>query len=266
MPGRVMLCGSWCSLPEAEAWAAEAAKLVLSRTYKRDRDGRFGSGGGVEELPRMAKPPTVQQAAQGANPEYGTTGEYGKNPVYREAGRAGERWTPEMGPLPSGAFEENCTNAVMAFEMRMRGYDVQAAPLDVLTKQGYAAGRTFREMEDQLASQWQMPDGSPHGRSFSSQPWRTFKEIDSEVAAWPEGGRGFMTTGKHVFSVVKKNGKAQYVEAQFEASPSRVVTTDYKRKYRGSTAFSGPVEEAKVVRLDDLVPTDGVLESVVAAR
>lgn len=213
----------------------------------------------------MKSKPTVREAAEGTNPNYGTTSST-SDPVYREAGKAGERWTPAMGPPPSGAYEENCTNAVHAFEMRMRGYDVQAAPLDVLDKHGYAAGRTYKEIDDQVTSSWTLPGGRPHGRSFASQQWRSFDDIDAEVRGWPEGGRGLMTTGKHVFSVVKVRGKAKYIEAQFDASPTREVTAEYRRKYRSSKSHTtGRREEAKVVRLDDLEPASGILGAVVVA-
>jgi len=241
--------------------------MPLARTYKRDRDGKFSSGGGggsVADLPRGAVP-SISDAAKGTNPRYGETA---NGPTYRDAARAGERWNPEMGPPPSGAFEENCTNAVMAFEMRMRGYDVQAAPLNVLDKYGYAGGRTYQEMEDQLASNWKSADGTPHGRSFRNQEWRSFDKVDREIEHdWPEGGRGFISVGKHVFSVVKKGGKAHYVEPQFDATPTRTVTRDYKKKYgppKGTKEGDFGSGVAKVVRLDDLEPTDGIFESIVA--
>lgn len=280
MAARVLFAGAYRSADVVEAL------LVEARTYKRDKDGKFGSGGGggdagssgsppaaepagggaagVDALPRMKKPPTVRQAAQGTNPDFGTTNGMDQ-PVYRDAGRAGQRYTPDMGPLPSGAFEENCTNCVQAFEMRMRGYDVTAAPLDVLDKYGYAAGRTYKETDEHLASSWQNPDGSPHGRSFSGQQWRSFKEVDAEVQSWPEGGRGYMTTGTHVFAVVKAKGKVQYVEPQFAASPTRIVTALYRRKYGSPKTGFGSGQDAKMVRLDDLVPAPGIMESVVAA-
>lgn len=234
----------------AQASAARAL-LVEGRKYTRDREGKFsstGGGGAVADLPR-GPVRSIADAAKGTNPNYGSTLE---GPTYRDAARAGERWTPEMGPPPSGAYEANCTNAVMAFEMRMRGYNVQAAPLNVLDKYGYAAGRTNKEMDDQFASNWKSADGTPHGRTFRDQKWRSLKEIDAEVGRWPEGGRGFVNAGKHVFAVVKKNGKAQYVESQFDASPTAVVTRQYRKKYGGG----------KVIRLDDLVPTDEIFESI----
>jgi hypothetical protein len=156
----------------------------------------------------------------------------------------------------------------MAFEMRMRGYDVQAGPTRILDKYGYGAGRTMEELDEQLAALWQLPGGKSHDRSFASQEWRTFDAIDREIIAeWPDGARGYMTVGKHVFNVLKQNGKVRYIEAQFDASPSRVVTGQYRRKFRSADMFSTgkPAGEAKVIRLDDLVPTDGILESVTVA-
>lgn len=219
----------------------------------------------VSPLPRTSgrKQPTPSAAAKATNPNYGST--Y-NGAVYREQGRAGQPWTPNLGPLPSGAYEENCTNAVNAFEMRMRGFDVTASPLDVLDKYGYANGRTYAETEQLFVDAWSLPDGKPHGRSFSGQKWRGFAEIDNEIAEqWPEGGRGVINVSKHIFNVVKVGGKARYIEAQYDANPSRVVTSLYKKKYRAGLSWSGEVQEGKLIRLDDLVPTGRVLDAVQAS-
>lgn len=222
----------------------------------------------VDALPRLPKAPAPTQAAKAINPNFGSTRSWDA-PKYRDAGKAGKHWTPDMGPLPSGAYEENCTNVVYAFEMRMRGFDVEAAPLDVLDKYGYAAGRTYEETDDLLRDGWRLPDGRPHGRTFKGQKWRSFDEIDAEIMRdWPEGGRGFLTVGKHVFNVIKRNGRVEYIEAQFDASASRIVTALYRRKYGSSRSLAEEgrsPEEAKLVRLDDLVPTDVILEAVVSA-
>jgi len=243
--------------------------LLLEARFNKhhDKGGKFASGdgggtgdwAGADALPRFAKHPTVSQAAKGANPNFGTTTE---NPTYRDAARAGKPWTPDMGPPPSGAYEENCTNCVHSVEMRMRGYDVQAAPLNVLDKYGYASGRTEREMDEQLSSSWRLPGGAPHGRTFGSQQWRTFGDIDAEVKGWPDGGRGYVTVGKHVFNVVKNGKKVDYIEGQFDESASRVVTSAYKRRFGGRR---GAEKTAKLIRLDDLVPAAGILDSVTVA-
>jgi hypothetical protein len=276
----------WTALELNDPVVRDAVLGALAKAQARDRRGRFapggggpkpdaggggadgGSGGGgsgpggtgVDGLPRMKKAPSINVAAKGTNPNYGTTD---NNPVYRAEGKAGKKWDPSMGPPPNGAYEQNCTNCAHAFEMRARGYNVQAAPLDVLDKHGYAAGRTYKEMDDQIASSWRAPGGKPHGRSFSGQSWKSFSEVDAEVQGWPEGGRGMMTTGRHVFNVVKDKGKVRYIEGQFDASPTRVVTAQYRKKYRSADVFRSGRQEAKVIRLDDLEPAPGILDAVV---
>lgn len=220
----------------------------------------------VASLPRTkGRAETPSAAAKAANPSFGSTNDGAK---YYEQGKAGQRWTPSMGPLPAGAYEENCTNAVNAFEMRMRGFDVTAAPLDVLDKHGYAAGRTYAETDQLLADAWTLPGGEPHGRSFAGQKWRSFKEINGEIERdWPEGGRGVITVGKHIFNATKVNGKARYVEAQYDATPTRNVTRLYQSRFKGYAGWSdGGVQEGKLIRLDDLVPTDGILAAVEVPR
>lgn len=236
--------------------AADRAVAVLLAHLPGKHDQRSHGRSGVAALPRIEGKESMTGAAEATNPSYGTTAT-DDAPKYREAGRAGQPWTSDMGPLPSGAYEENCTNVTMAFEMRRRGYDVQAAPLDVLDKYGYAAGRTQIQTDQLLADSWRAPGGGPHNRSLMGQKWRSFKDIDKEVGKdWPEGGRGVIFTGKHIFNVVKERGKARYIEAQYDATPNRNVTALYKKKLAG---------EAKLVRLDDLEPTDAVLGAIVAA-
>ncbi len=205
-------------------------------------------------VPRLSVSPAPTGAAKAVNTKYGSTAGANK-PRYKKEGLAGEKWTPEMGPPPQGAYEENCSNVVGAFELRMRGYDVEAAPSDILDRHGYATGRTYEEMDDLFAESWSMADGRPHGRSFGSQEWRSFAELDSEIEVeWPEGGRGVIMVTNHIFNAIKVGGKARYIEAQYNANPSRIITSAYKRKY----ASGG----AKLIRLDDLIPTKKILQSV----
>lgn len=234
-------------------------RRLASETVSPSALSKQGIGG----LAQGPAPSSATKAAKASNPHYGSTN--GTGQTYRDAGRAGSRYTPDMGPLPSGAYEENCTNSVMAFEMRMRGYQVEAAPMDILDRYGYAGGRTHQEVDDLLSRSWTLPDGSPHGRSLGSQTWRSFSDIDREIEqTWPEGGRGSIFVGKHVFSVVKTGGKAKYVEPQFDASPTRIVTAQYKKKFSTPRSVFGP-QDAKLVRLDDLIPADGILQTVVAS-
>lgn len=226
--------------------------VLLAHLPGQHDQSTHGHGGSIEELHRGPNR-SFTDAAKGTNPHYGSTLE---GPTYRDAGKAGEPWTPAMGDPPSGGYEENCTNCVMAFEMRARGYDVEAAPLSVLDKYGYAAGRTPKEIDSLVTKSWQKPGGGAHGRTFAGQKWRSFKEVDKEIEGWPEGGRGFAFVGKHVFSVVNNGGKARYVESQF-GRPGRDPTAGYRKKFGGSGGGG------KVIRLDDLEPTGGVFDSIV---
>lgn len=210
----------------------------------------------VQALPRLATVPTPSAAAKVLNPKYGSTVD---GPTYPNIGRMQKTWTSEVGPPPLGAYEENCTNVVNAFEMRMRGLDVEAAPLDVLDWYGQAEGRTHEQVDELFTSAWRLPDGSPHGRTFLDLPWRSFEQIDLEVESWPHGARGTISVGNHIFSVVNEKGKAVYYEGQFDASSTREVTKLYREKYR---VHHEKADEAKVIRLDDLVPTDAILQAV----
>lgn len=223
----------------------------------------------VAKLPRTARKENAQTAAQNTNPYNNLTATM-NSPTYPAQGKAGEQWTPKLGPLPSGAFEENCTNVIAAFDMRMRGYNVQAAPIKNITKYGYAGGRTYQEMDQFLTDAYTLPDGKPHGRSFfrgePRPPWQSFKQIDKEIEDnWPEGGRGAITTGKHIFSVIKSGGKARYIEAQSDETATRNVTRLYKTRFKGGNFGGEEPQEGKLIRLDDLVPADGILAAVATA-
>jgi hypothetical protein len=206
----------------------------------------------VETLTRLRRPQSATLSAKATNPRNGTTVD---GPTYRDAGRAGQPWTPDMGPLPWGAYEQNCTNVVMAWEMRMRGFDVTAGALDVLDKYGYAAGRTFDEYEELLRA-WRLPDGRPHGRTFAGQKWLSDAELEAVVAQWPDGARGLIHAGKHTFSVIKVNGKMQFIEAQNGAT-SGAVTAAYRKRF-GARDYGA----WKYIRLDDLVPSDDILRYI----
>lgn len=250
---------------------AEKAKKSVKKTTAVPKRAAPPAPPGVAALPRTpGRPESASTAAQKTNPMYGLTGGP-RQPLYPEQGRAGQQWTPDLGPLPSHAFELNCTNVVLAWDMRMRGYDVQAAPTPVIDKHGYAAGRSFDDVDKLLAQAYRLPNGQPHGRSFFgkdrkgqfTQPWRSFADIDAEVERdWPEGGRGIITVAKHVFNVTKIGGKARYIEAQQDEVASRNVTRKYKSRYRSAGTF-GSVQEGKLIRIDDLVPADGILQSAV---
>jgi hypothetical protein len=213
----------------------------------------------IDALPRSARIGSAGAEARLANPRYGVT-RLPSSPEYREAGEAGERWTRAMGRPPHGAYESNSTNAIIAWVLRMDGYDVEAAPSDLLEPYGEARDRTDDEMDRLLRAGFSLPGGEPHGRSLAGLQWRPHAEIDAEIVSeWDDGARGFIRIGfsgrgTYTHNVVKKNGNAYYIPP-FDTSVETLDLTAFERKY-------GRMSEMKVVRLDDLVPTDGVLQAV----
>lgn len=277
-PSRITACKSQGKLPDG-TWprgrckgqkATTAVKKAAKTAVKPKAAPKpaaapapAADAGELASLPRLPRPEAAQTAAKNTNPLNGRTSFY-ETPTYPAQGKQGKPWTPALGPLPHGAFEENCTNVVMAWDMRMRGYDVNAAPLTELDKSGYASGRTFKGLDELLASAYTLPGGKPHGRSFFGgdprPPWQSFKQIDAQVESWPDGARGVITTGRHIFNVIKTGGKARYIEAQMDGEvPSRNVTRAYKTRFKAGTMFGGEPEEGKVMRIDDLEPAAGVM-------
>lgn len=243
------------------AKARGVAKVpAITAQHRTAPTRRRSASSRVASLPRLPRRESPQQAAKATNPRFGTTS---SNPHYYPH----RRWTPRLGPrLPNGAYENNCTNVVVAWELRMRGYDVQAAPYLNLDVFGYVAGRTYDELDEFISRAWTLPDGRPHGRSFAGQPWRTFDDVDAEILrTWPDGARGVIFVGRHIFNVIKTGGRVHYIEAQFDATPDRIVTEQYRAKF-AITGRPGEDNGAKLIRLDDLVPADGIFEAIVPIR
>lgn len=136
-------------------------------------------------------------------------------------------------------YTSNCSNCVTAFEMRRRGYDVNAAKIDV-------KGRYPKDFVD---AWWKRPDGTTPSMDFVG----TRGGLEGWAADYPDGARGFVTcawkgTGSgHVFSWEKVNGKITYIEPQNPLNPN--AEDHWKRIKPGSVL---------AVRVDELVPTDRV--------
>ena len=148
---------------------------------------------------------------------------------------------PLRGKADVGGFgyTSNCSNCVTAFEMRRRGFDVNAAKIDV----------KGRYPQDFVDSWWKREDGSTPSMDFVSSR----RGLEGWAADYPDGARGFVTcawkgTGTgHVFSWEKVNGKIMYIEPQNPLNPN--AEDHWKRIKPGSVL---------AVRVDDLVPTDRV--------
>lgn len=143
----------------------------------------------------------------------------------------------------------NCVHVVNTWEMRARGFDVEATKLPrALIAQN---GRNAQEALDR----WVLPDGSPHGRQISA---RFPAEIKTLAERLPEGGRAWVRVswdakyggGGHIFNVEKIDGKVRWIDAQTGRS---IDIAEYIFKARPGEAFG-------FVRVDDLMPTDALTE------
>lgn len=142
-------------------------------------------------------------------------------------------------------FDINCVHVVNAFELRMRGHDVEAT---VLPKSLWPlSGRNATE----ALHRWVDPQGNT--RDFVNV--KNKAGLEAAVKQWPDGARGWVILtwpggGGHIFSVMNEGGKVRYIEGQV---PGVDAATYFSRAKRGFTL---------VVRTDDLIATDSLIEFV----
>lgn len=113
------------------------------------------------------------------------------------------------------AYSENCTGVVQAYELRRRGHDVQAGPLE---------------------NHLRKDEGGPGGRSLSAieQTWggkfTPGSKADIEDAFKQPGSRGVVyirwhVGGAHVFNVENNSGRVRFVDGQ--PTPARYDASNY---------------------------------------
>ncbi|WNM74098.1 capsid maturation protease [Mycobacterium Phage Nergal] len=153
-------------------------------------------------------------------------------------------------------YSDNCTHCVNAFELRRRGYDVEA------TAAPNAGGRYT---DKEILSRWVDPDGNVRRLTtlFKLDQNGNFKpgtkaDLDRIVKGWGEGARGWVTVqwrggGGHIFAVENVGGKARYIEPQVPGDTDDVG--DYLKVARRRAG-----SYIHYVRTDDLTPTDKVLD------
>ena len=94
-----------------------------------------------------------------------------------------------------GAYKNNCGNCVVAFELRRRGYDVEASPNET--------GMSGKEV-------------TANFKGFKFNETKT----ESEVLKWGEGARGVVmlknenSRSGHMLSAVVQNGSVRFVDSQ----------------------------------------------------
>lgn len=141
----------------------------------------------------------------------------------------------------TAGYSENCAHVVQAQEMRRRGFDVTATPLDDIANQ---------IKTDNLGSAWRAPDGST--RQLATF---TDREAQEAIEALPVGGRGWLAfvrrgSGGHVIAVENTPLGLNYLDGQVAKA-----YTDFRAI---SSRSSG--NRMFFMRTDDLTPTDDVMQ------
>lgn len=185
---------------------------------------------GVDALPRKPATPFEPSAVDvdldsaATNPGYGSDSNYGVN----------------------------CVHVANTYELRRRGLEVTASPLPPSFR-----GRG-RSSQDAL-NRWRTPTGGKR----QLEP-TTPKRLEAEVMSWPVGARGWVVIrwgrnaggGGHIYNVERTEAGPRWVEAQLGTV---LDATEHARRLARRKTGSGALY---VARVDDLTPTDDVLEYV----
>lgn len=135
---------------------------------------------------------------------------------------------------PANEYSVNCVHAVVAWDMRRRGYDVVATPLpDLLVNQ---QGRSAHDMIRAVYGNRDFHTSSVQGAA-------------NVVDSWPVGSRGFVivnwkTGGSHIFAVEKTPQGVYWVDPQ---RGIRIGSHDYTDR---------SMKKVQIIRVDDMEPNE----------
>jgi hypothetical protein len=146
--------------------------------------------------------------------------------------------------LKSVEYRENCGNCIAAYELRRRGFDVEANPL------------RFMSVKD-----WEsmFEDFKPL-KPASSDKARVVDELVREIGSWGEGARGTVFgewDGRdigHFFSFEVCNGEVMFIDSQ----KGKDDCIGYLNKMKPSSIIYG--------RLDNLKPSEKSKNTVINRR
>ena len=159
------------------------------------------------------------------------------------------------------AYSQNCQRCVVAYELRRRGYDVQAAPTykgDELPRVVFAKGGIYSGNWRAAFQHSKITKVGVDGRQTNAAQ-RTIDNIESNMKTWGNGSRAVVQVfwkggGGHVFNVENDNGRMVYVDAQ---THKRVNINEYM-----GYAYTGDVN---LVRTDNLRVSERARRFVVQA-
>lgn len=140
--------------------------------------------------------------------------------------------------------QDNCTHTVVAYELRRKGYDVEATPAP------RGGGRVYNS---EILNRW--VDGDGRARYIQNYV-STKKKMDAVATEWGDGARGWVTMihkggGGHIFVVENVGGKIRYIDPQSGSANQEALLLTKRRKAGSKITY---------VRVDDLTPTAKVLD------
>lgn len=140
-------------------------------------------------------------------------------------------------------FSANCQRCVYAYEMRRRGYDVEALP-------------TYEGDMMPMGGNWQKAmNGMTVANVGRTTEKATIKSIEKQMADWGEGSRAIIRVkwaggnSGHVFNLEQSNGKLHVYDVQ---SNKRVTGKKYLEEYLPYATLS----YTTLYRTDNATPTE----------
>lgn len=191
-------------------------------------------------LKKLDKPQSMSDASKLSNPGYGT-----RNPL------AGLK----------NPYDNNCTIAVNALELRARGYDVIAKPI--------AGG--FGRYSLQTSLDWVDDNGDVRmmTRLDDIDARTTVTRMRKYVEDFPVGARGVISgawngknAGAHIFNWEKTADGVVFHEGQI----AEVASSPYGDTGAGAYLKRMKPGSLEVLRVDDLTPTNGMIDLSVDDR
>lgn len=159
-------------------------------------------------------------------------------------------------------YQVNCQRVAVAYELRRRGYDVEALP-----NRKEAGDKQYRLPD--LEDVWRTPTGGKRSfteikrpgadvlkakgypATFTGQFAYRNDQVRAKVASWPPGARGWVVAnwqagGAHIWNVeIGSNGEVIWLDAQ----PGRQLDKD-------GAAHLDRARDVWIMRVDDLVPAE----------
>jgi hypothetical protein len=209
--------------PDKTSMLAEknASEKTLQTFQNAEENYIINPGSALDNFSRISQPHSSAEDLAKANPNYKQGAEY----------------------------RENCQRCVPAYELRRRGYDVQAKPAQVTANGKISPHDPFNQNMRWFTG------------IFSNIQWKTCrtgaerKTIEDMMLSWGDGARAeiyvaWKTGGAHVFVAEQINGKTMYSDPQSG-------TVDFA--YAFAQAKSGSILFA---RIDLLQVTDTIKECI----